>query len=231
MPSLTSRTAARDELLVNAVHYARILRQTRRESSMGLVFHLANYKHWHDLGNEKVKTRLQTGPEAPLMTQSMSSMSSRIILQMLQATDHPPTQSVLDLHAIADTELESLLTLLQQRAEAQDYALTPLDAFDVFGIGVYEVDKRLKSTGQQSSLLESPIRKCLELLTVVAERFTSLRRLRDALWDFAALVDAGGPSVEADVLQVNRVCQTERWNIPFRTHAQMRAIIMRKWNC
>lgn len=183
MPYSTHKATPDSSLnyLINAVQYAHLLREIRRKPSMGIVFHLANYKHWKDMSTERIflPTELDL---RDLMTQALSSISCKIVLQMLRISNNDRSSGIAHLLATADVELITLLNIFQRRSEAQDSVLTALDGYDVFSVGVYLVDQQMQNANSGRFESAQLLRDCLDLLSNISQRFGGIKDLRNALW-------------------------------------------------
>lgn len=221
MPLPTSRPDS-DDLsgsLINAVQYAHLLHEIRRSPSMGTVFHIANYRHWKDLSMDRVVS--VASPELrDNMIQGIFSMSCKLLLQMLQTANLEQSGGGLgQLWTMADAELNALIDKHEQRAAMQDCTLSALDGLDVFSIAIYNVG-RLQPNHR--------VRKCLDLLTTISERFSGLRGLRGVLYCFIDLATSSVSNAEMDLFRLSQECRQLGVNVPSRHYDQMRTILTAK---
>ena len=221
MPLPNSRQDSDDSLgsLINAVQYAHLLHEIRRTPSMGTVFHLANYRHWKEMSADRVMSAASS-ELLENMIQGISTMSCRLILQILQSAESDQSGGgVSQLWVTADAELDALIDRHQQRAEMDDCMLSALDGLDVFSIAIYSIGR------QQSN---QSVRRCLDLLTTVSERFSGLRVFRSVLYCFIDLVTNSVSNAEMDIFRLSQECRQLGVNIPPRHHIQMKTILAAK---
>jgi hypothetical protein len=186
---------------------------------MGTVFHIANYRHWKDLSMDRVMS--VASPELrDNMIQGIFSMSCKLLLQILQTASLDQSGGGLgQLWTTADAELNALVDKHEQRAAMQDCTLSALDGLDVFSIAIYNIG-RLQPNQR--------VRKCLDLLTTVSERFSGLRGLRSALYYFIDLVNSSVSNAEMDIFRLSQECRQLGVNIPSRHYNQMKTILKTK---
>jgi hypothetical protein len=186
---------------------------------MGTVFHIANYRHWKDLSMDRVMSVVS--PELrDNMIQGIFSMSCKLLLQILQTASLDQSGGSLgQLWTAADAELNALIDKHEQRAAMQDCTLSALDGLDVFSIAIYNIG-RLQPNQR--------VRKCLDLLTTVSERFSGLRGLRSVLYYFIDLVNSSVPNAEMDIFRLSQECRQLGVNIPSRHYNQMKTILTTK---
>lgn len=183
MPLSTNKTAADSSVncLINAVQYAHLLREIRRKPSMGTVFHLANYKHWKDMSTERLT--LPADPDLREITMmAFSSMSCKIILQILKNASKDRGGLTSHLQTTADAEFTALVNNFRQKAETKNGALAALDGYDLFSVGLYLSDQRVQDTSPGRWEPSRLIRDCLDLLSIISQRFEGMKDLRDLLW-------------------------------------------------
>lgn len=186
---------------------------------MGTVFHIANYKHWKDMSMDRVTSAASSEVRENLI-QGISSMSCKLLLQILQTANLNQSGGGFGhLWTTADAELNAMIDKHQQRAETQDCALSALDGLDIFSIAIYNVG-RLQP--------DQRVRKCLDLLTTVSERFSGLRGLRSVLYCFIDLASSSLSNAELDLFRLSQECQQVGVNIPPRHYNQMRTIVTAK---
>lgn len=149
---------------------------------MGIVFHLANYKHWKDMSTERIT--LATEPDLrEVSMQALSSISCKIVLQILRISDSERSSGISHLQATADAELTALVNIFQRRAEAQESVLTALDGYDIFSIGVYFSERHMQDSNLDQLGSTQLGRDCLNLLSDISQRFSGIKHLRNALWN------------------------------------------------
>lgn len=186
---------------------------------MGTVFHLANYKHWKEMSMDRVMSA--ASPELrENMIQGIFSMSCRLLLQILQISGLDQSGGGFSqLWITADAELNALVDRHQQRAEVEDCILSALDGLDVFSIAIYNVG-RLQPNQR--------VRKCLDLLTTISERFSGIRGLRSVLYCFIDLAASNVSNAEVEIFRLSQECRQFGVNLPSRHYSQMKTILMAK---
>lgn len=183
MPLSSNKTAADSSVnsLITAVQYAHLLREIRRKPSMGTVFHLANFKHWKGMSTERMTLPADT--DLRDITQlAFSSLSCRIILQILKNANKDRGGSMAHLQTTADAEFTALVNSFRQKAETKNGALAALDGYDLFSVGLYFTDQRVQDTSPGPWEPSRLIRDCLDLLSNISQRFEGMKDLRDMLW-------------------------------------------------
>jgi len=221
MPTPTSRPDSDDVSgsLINAVQYAHLLHEIRRSPSMGTVFHIANYRHWKDLSMDRVIS-VASSELRDNMIQGIFSMSCKLLLQILQtASSDQSGGGIGQLWTTADAELNALIDKHEQRAAMQDCTLSALDGLDVISIAIYNVG-RLQPNQR--------VRKCLDLLTTISERFSGLRDLRSVLYCFIDLTNSSVSNAELDLFSLSQECRRLGVNVPSRHYNQMKTILTAK---
>jgi hypothetical protein len=221
MPFSYARHDSDDSLgsLINAVQYAHLLHEIRRSPSMGTVFHLANYKHWKDMSVDRVLSAVSSNLRDNII-QGISSMSCKLLLQILQTANLDQSSGGFgQLWTTADAELNALIDRYQQRAEIEDCTLSALDGLDVSSIAIYNVG-RLQPNQR--------VRKCLDLLTTISERFSGLRALRSVLYCFIDLATSSMSNAEMDIFKLSQECRRLGVNVPSRHYNQMKSILTAK---
>lgn len=214
------------DLLINVVQYAHLLREIRRTSSMGIVFHLANYRHWKDMSAERLAV-IAAPDSRELVSQAVSSASCKVLLQILQTANNDMAAGYSSLCMTADAEFGAFINLLRQRSELQDCMLTAFNGIDVFSIGIYLVDRSVSGNEAVGLRPNSSIRPCLEILTTISEHFVGIRSLRDVLSLFSDLVSDCGPNTEVDMFRLDQECQKPGSTISSKHRLHMRTILMR----
>jgi len=202
--------------LINCVQYAHLLREIRRSPSMGSVFHLANYRHWKDASMDRIGA-IKAVSAKETMVRGVVAMSSKLILQMLQAGAADPTGSFNHLYITADLEFDTLIDSYQWRAETDNGILTAIEGFHVFSIAIYNISRRNS---------DYRLRKCTDILTTISQRFSGIRGLRNALYRFNDLVTDDRMSAELKILQLDHELQRLDVTVPTRHHNHMRSILV-----
>lgn len=216
-----------DTYLINAVQCAHLLHEIRRKSTMGTVFHLANYAHWKEMKNERLS--LPVEPQLrDLVSHSISSMSGKLILQMLRAAESNHNTGLAHLHATADAELETLLSAHKKMVDEDSRVLTALDGIDIFSICIYMVDRHLCNADPARLHTNPRVRTCLTLCSALSERFSGIKQMLEMLWLFLDLASSDSSDVEADVLRLIQQHQNLGAGLPGNSLGQMRAILVRK---
>lgn len=220
MPLSTSQAAPDESMqsLVSTVQYAHLLREIRRSPNMGTVFHLANYNHWKDMSIGRLSTSMSSTSKE-ILIQGLTSMSCKLLLQIMRTADMAQSGNFYHLWSTADTEFDDLIEVYRRRAESQDCVLTALDALDICSIIVYSVGRSRRST---------VLRNWLDLLTAIAERFSGIRKLRNILYCFIDLATSNSTITEVDVFQLNQECQQPGVTVPRGLYNQMQAILMQR---
>jgi hypothetical protein len=203
-------------LLINSVQYAHLLREMRRSPSMGSVFHLANHRHWKDMSMDRLNT-IKAANVRETLVHGVAAMSSKLVLQMLQAGATDLTGSFNHLHITAELEFDALIDIYQQRAEADDGILTALEGYHVFSIAVYNISRRRP---------DRLLRQCIDILTAISQHFSGIRTLRNALYRFVDLVRDDRMNAEMKMLQLDHELQQLEGTIPARHHNHMRSILI-----
>jgi hypothetical protein len=218
MPSTPYQATTEDPmgLLINSVQYAHLLREMRRSPSMGSVFHLANHRHWKDMSMDRLK-QIKAANFKETLVHGVAAMSSKLVLQMLQAGAADLTCSFNHLHITAELEFDALIDMYQQRAEADNGVFTALEGYHVFSIAVYNI------TRQRPDRL---LRQCIDTLTAISQRFSGIRSLRNALYRFIDLAADDRINAEMKVLQLDHELQQLDGTIPSRHHNHMRSILV-----
>jgi hypothetical protein len=218
MPSTSYQGTAEDPmgLLINSVQYAHLLREMRRSPSMGSVFHLANHRHWKDMSMDRLNT-IKAANVRETLVHGVATMSSKLVLEMLQAGAADLTGSFNHLHITAELEFDALIEVYQQRAEADNGILTALEGYHVFSIAVYNISRRRP---------DRLMRQCIDILTAISQRFSGIRSLRNALYRFLDLVKDDRMNAEMKVLQLDHDLQQLDGTIPSRHHSHMRSILI-----
>jgi hypothetical protein len=202
--------------LINCVQYAHLLREICRSPSMGSVFHLANYRHWKDVSMDRISA-IKAVNLKETMVHGVTAMSSKLILQMLQAGAADLTGSFNHLYTTADLEFDTLIDSYQRRAEADNGILTAVEGFHVFSIAIYNISRRDS---------EHRLRKCTDILTTISQRFSGIRSLRNALYRFKDLVTDDRMSAEMKILQLDHELQQLDITVPTRHYNHMRSILV-----
>jgi len=186
---------------------------------MGTVFHLANYKHWKEMSTDLVMSAASNDVREN-MTQSICSMSCRLLLQILQISGLDQSGGGFSqLWITADAELNAFIDRHQQRAEMEDCTLSALDGLDVFSIAIYNIG-RLQPNQR--------VRKCLDLLTAISERFSGIRGFRNVLYCFIDLASSSVSNAEVEIFRLSQECRQLGVNLPSRHYSQMKTILMAK---
>ena len=218
MPSTSYQGTAEDPmgLLINSVQYAHLLREMRRSPSMGSVFHLANHRHWKDMSMDRLNT-IKSANVKETLVRGVAAMSSKLVLQMLQAGAADLTGSFNHLHITAELEFDALIDIYQRRAETDSGILTALEGYHVFSIAVYNISRRRS---------DRHLRQCIDILTAISQRFSGIRTLRNALYRFIDIAADDRMNAAMRVLQLDHELQQLDSTIPARHHNQMKLILM-----
>lgn len=203
-------------LLIISVQYAHLLREIRRSPSMGSVFHLANYRHWKDMSIDRISSIAPVNLKET-MIQGVTAMSSKLLLQMLQAGAADLTGSFGHLQITADLEFDLLIDVYERRAETNKGVLTAVEGFHVFSIAIYNIS-RLHP--------DHRLRKCMDILTAISQRFSGIRGLRNALYRFNDLVTDDRMSADMRLLQLDHELQQLEVTIPSRHYNHMRSVLI-----
>lgn len=229
MPLYAARspTSHSDTFLTSAVQCAHLLRDTRRKSTMGTVFHLANYAHWKEMNADRVP--LPVEPQLKeLVSQLVSSMSCKLVLQMVKAAASSQSGGSTHLYATAEIELENLIKAHKRVAESHSRVLTAFDGIDIATICIYMVDRHI-CTADPARLHTNPtIRACLALCSTISERFSGMKQLLEMLWLFIDLASSNSPDVDGDVLRLTQQHHNSGTSLPGRSFDQMRTILLRR---
>ena len=218
MPSTSYQGTAEDPmgLLINSVQYAHLLREMRRSPNMGSVFHLANHRHWKDMSMDRLNT-IKAANAKETLVRGVAAMSSKLVLQMLQAGATDLTGSFNHLHITAELEFDALIDNYQQRAEADNGIINALEGYHVFSIAVYNISHRRP---------DRLLRQCIDILTVISQRFSGIKTLRNALYRFLDLVKDDRMNAEMKVLQLDHELQQLDGTVTSRHHNHMRSILI-----
>lgn len=203
-------------LLINSVQYAHLLREIRRSPSMGSVFHLANHRHWKDMSMDRINAIKDVNVKE-IMLHGVIAMSSKLVLQMLQAGPADLTGSFNHLHVTSELEFDLLINIYQRRAEADNGTLTALEGYHVFSIAVYNVSRRRS---------ENRLRQCIDILTAISQRFSGIRSLRNALYRFIDLAANDRMNAEMKILQLDHELQQLDGTVTSRHQNHMRSILI-----
>jgi hypothetical protein len=229
MPHYSTRSPTNqpDAFLINAVQYAHLLHEMRRKSTMGTVFHLANYAHWKEMNIERLSLPMELQLKE-LVSHSMSSMSCKLVLQMLKAAVSSQGTGLAQLYTTADAELESLIIAHQRVAEKQSRILTAFDGIDIFQICIHMVDRQVCNADHTRLYTNPMVRLCLLLCTNISERYSGVKQLLEMLWLFIDLASGDSSNVEADVLRLTQQYHMAGASLPGSSFDHMRAILMRR---
>ena len=203
-------------LLINSVQYAHLLREIRRSPSMGSVFHLANYRHWKDMSMDRINAIKAINVKETMM-HGVTAMSSKLVLQMLQAGPADLTGGFNHLHVTAELEFDMLVDIYQRRVEADNGMLTALEGYHVFSIAVYNISRRRS---------DHRLRQCIDILTAISQRFSGIRSLRNALYRFIDLAADEQTNAEMKVIQLDHELQQLDGNVSSRHQDHMRSILI-----
>ena len=203
-------------LLINSVQYAHLLREIRRSPSMGSVFHLANYRHWKDMSMDRINAIKAINVKETMM-HGVTAMSSKLVLQMLQAGPADLTGGFNHLHVTAELEFDMLVDIYQRRVEADNGMLTALEGYHVFSIAVYNISRRRS---------DHRLRQCIDILTAISQRFSGIRSLRNALYRFIDLAADERTNAEMKVIQLDHELQQLDGNVSSRHQDHMRSILI-----
>ena len=203
-------------LLINSVQYAHLLREIRRSPSMGSVFHLANYRHWKDMSMDRINAIKAINVKETMM-HGVTAMSSKLVLQMLQAGPADLTGGFNHLHVTAELEFDMLVDIYQRRVEADNGMLTALEGYHVFSIAVYNISRRRS---------DHRLRQCIDILTAISQRFSGIRSLRNALYRFIDLAADEQTNAEMKVIQLDHELQQLGGNVSSRHQDHMRSILI-----
>ena len=203
-------------LLINSVQYAHLLREIRRSPSMGSVFHLANYRHWKDMSMDRINAIKAINVKETMM-HGVTAMSSKLVLQMLQAGPADLTGGFNHLHVTAELEFDMLVDIYQRRVEAGDGMLAALEGYHVFSIAVYNISRRRS---------DHRLRQCIDILTAISQRFSGIRSLRNALYRFIDLAADEQTNAEMKVIQLDHELQQLDGNVSSRHQDHMRSILI-----
>ena len=203
-------------LLINSVQYAHLLREIRRSPSMGSVFHLANHRHWKDMSMDRINAIKDVNVKETML-HGVIAMSSKLVLQMLQAGSADLTGSFNHLHVTAELEFDLLVDIYQRRAETDDGTLTALEGYHVFSIAVYNVSRRRS---------ENRLRQCIDILTAISQHFSGIRCLRNALYRFIDLAANDRMNAEMKVMQLDHELQQLGGTVTSQHHNHMRSILI-----
>lgn len=229
MPHYATKPAGNslDMFFVNAVQYAHLLHEIRRKSSMSVVFHLANVSHWMEMKTERLDppVDIQTRDLASL---SMSSLSCKLLLQIVRYSAVNQSTGLTHLYATADIELESLIATHKRMADTQSRAPTAFEGLDIFSICIYMVGRCVQKMGHSHLHTDPVIRTCLRLMSIISERLHGVQQLLDVLWLFIDLASNDGTDVEADILRLTRQYHDSDSNLPRSHLEQMRLILVRR---
>jgi precorrin-3B methylase len=144
-------------------------------------------------------------------------MSSKLVLQMLQAGPADLTGSFNHLHVTAELEFDLLVDIYQGQAEADNGTLTALEGYHVFSIAVYNVSRRRS---------ENRLRQCIDILTAISQRFSGIRSLRNALYRFIDLAANDRMNAEMKILQLDHELQQLDGTVTSRHQYHMRSILI-----
>lgn len=164
-----------------ACQYAQLLRVVRAQPASGAAFHLANFEYW----NETASFTLSNVSEfKDFVALQIGRMSSQLLVSIVHAV-HRSGKSH-EVHLLAETvqnQHNEYLTLLQRRSHSKDYAISWLDAVDVFAIGVCVcyLSSSFSSQSSHPVAISRPTRVSIELLTLASERFPDARVFAELL--------------------------------------------------
>lgn len=222
-----SSTSHSDAFLASAVQCAHLLRDMRRKSTMGTVFHLANYAHWIEMSAELVL--LPVNPQlTDLVSQLISSMSCKLVLQMLKAAASSQSGDSTQLHMTADIELENFIMAQKRVAENHSRVLTAFDGIDIITICIYMVDRHFCNADPARLHTNPRIRTCLALCSTISERFSGMKQLLEMLWLFIDLASSNSTNVDSDVLRLTQQHHDSGTSLPGSSFDQMCAILVRR---
>lgn len=183
---------------------------------MGSVFHLANHRHWKHMSLDRISA-LKSADAKETMVYGVTAMSSKLVLQMLQAGATDLTGSFNHVHITAELEFDMLIDIYQRRAEADSGTLTALEGYHTFSIAIYNISRRRS---------DHRLRQCIDILTAISQRFAGIRSLRNALYRFIDLAADNRMNAEMKVLQLDHELQQLDGAVPSRHHNQMRLILI-----
>lgn len=220
-------TSNSDTYLINAVQCAHLLHEIRRKSTMGTIFHVANYAHWKEMKTERLSLPVELQLK-DLVSHSILAMSGKLILQMLRATESNQNSGLAHLHATADAELEALLSAHKKMVDEESRVLTALDGIDIFSVCIYMVDRHVRNAGPARLHTNPTVRTCLTLCSAISERFSGMKQMLEMLWLFIDLASSNSSDVEADMLRLMQQHQTSGTSLPGNSLGQMRSVLMRR---
>lgn len=229
IPQYSTKSPANqsDAFLINAVQYAHLLHEMRSKSTMGTVFHLANYAHWKEMRVERLSLPIE--PQLnELVSHSMASMSCKLVLQILKAAASSQGPGLAQLYTTVGAELESLISAHQRVVEKQSRVLNAFDGIDIFQVCIHTVDRQVCNADHARLHTNSTIRLCLTLCTSISERYSGVKPLLEMLWLLIDLASSDLSDVEADVLRLTQQYRVAGASIPGSSFDHMRAILMRR---
>lgn len=200
-----------------AIQCAQLLRSTRKTFMMGSVFHLANFEHWQCVAAECLED-MSPGRRQRAQVH-LDRMACQLFLAMIQGVYRSGNlNDFQNLAASAKAGFVKYLNKLQARLDAQDYAVSLLDTVNILAIGVCLCFLSMKSNlhSAPSNLDVGPLRKCSEILTVAAERFSGARYFRDLLVSLTDTLSFGLQSYRAATRQLLSDGATCRMHLPGR---------------
>jgi hypothetical protein len=118
------------------------------------------------------------------MVQLTSTMSCKLILQMLKAAASSQVGISADLNTTADIELENLIMAYKRVTEKQSRVLTAFDSIDIVNIYIYMVDRHVCNADSSRLHTNPRIRTCLVLCSTISERFSGMKQLLEIFQQF-----------------------------------------------
>ena len=198
-PQNTSTDSGLDSFHRSVVQFARLLRDAQRNPERGALFHFINLRHFRAT-MPMCLTDFENGTW--LLDNLCSRFCCRTLLEILSYL--APTESAMVVE-YAEEQFTKFLDLLDQNSATHSYTFMGCDGLLIFRIGAELLCNPLfHRLGSRKPRTQSVSQKCLRLLVTIAERFSSVRCLREILEQLVLLLTLESHHFHAEWLNLER---------------------------
>lgn len=180
MPEPEHRASLAKVLILQAKLVSRM-----RGSTESTSFHFSTFCHWQELA-ESLKPHGR-------IAEFLDHLACRTLLQILYCyRERNERQTVIGtfqrLKDMTSDTCERFVDRMYNEMDSSGFVCTLFDGYDIFSAGLIALDHRFPSS---AAITPPLVDKCLTLLTVIGERFASLRPLRRVLSTLATVRGEG----------------------------------------
>ncbi|KAH7305216.1 hypothetical protein B0I35DRAFT_114016 [Stachybotrys elegans] len=214
-PSAADLEYASDTLFCWNIQHATLVRDIRRNSSKGVLFHYSNYRHWRDLAPARNTKETSLGLDENHFHQSCCRALLLILQISCASHSEKPLPMIWD-HA--QEEFTELLTTLEKQCDMQGSAWTSFDGIHVFGAGIalayiYGSRENRPIPNDVMCGIELLSERILRLLTIISGKFKATDNLYSVFHAFSNVLRRRGvwtdveDAMQKSTIPVTQSCQ------------------------